>query len=128
MANPDWSEKRLHPRVSWNFVVKYRSHQDKDTASWEVAVIQNISKGGCYFFSGISHKIGEILDIEIQFPNLLAPMKFSAQVNRCIHSSDPNLPRYGIGVYFTEMDESKRNSFEQTLDFFLKKKPKAGQS
>lgn len=123
MANPDWSEKRGHPRVSWNFVVKYKPRQDEDASHWEVAVIQNISKGGCYFFSGTSHEIGEILDIEIQFPNLLTPMKFSAQVNRCVHSSDPNLPRYGIGVFFTEMDESKRAIFEQTLEFFLKRRP-----
>ncbi len=123
MDNPNWNEKRLHPRISWNFVVKYRPQQSKDSANWEVAVIQNISKGGCYFFSRIPHKTGEILDIEIQFPNLLAPMKFLAEVNRCAHSSDPSLPKYGIGVYFTEMDESKRIIFEQTLEFFLKKHP-----
>lgn len=128
MDNTNWSEKRTYPRVSWNFVMKCRSYENRDFANWEVVIVQNISKTGCYFFSQTAYKAGEILDIEIQFPNLAVPMEFTGEVKRCVENSGRNLPKYGIGIYFTGVDEDKKNIFDQTLDFFLKKKRKIDES
>ena len=116
----NFQERRLWPRISWNFIIKFRQ-QKKPEANWEVSLIQNISKGGCYCFGRIPLELGEILDIEIQFPTLEDPMKFVGEVKRCERSRDKNLAIHGIGIQFTEMDEGKRDTFYQTLDFFLKK-------
>jgi len=87
----------------------------------QVSTIQNISRGGCSFFSNASYNLEERLHIEIKFPSLREPMKFLGIVKRCEFNKEHKISPYYIGVQFTEMDEAKKNIFFQTLDFFLGK-------
>jgi len=119
--SPDGREKRVSPRISWRFIIKFKPHTIEDLPVWETATIQNISTGGCSFFSSRSYKVGDILDIEIQFPLLREPMKFLGQVKRSEGEKDKKLSLYNIGVQFIEMDADKIGAFKQTVEFFLKK-------
>lgn len=109
-------EKRQFPRISWNFLVKFKAVAS-ESERWEVSTIQDLSKGGCGFFTGIKYTVGEILDIQIQFPALRDPVHFQGEVKRCEEKGSTFL----IGVRFINMDETKTQEFNQMLDFFLKK-------
>jgi hypothetical protein len=113
-------EKRASPRISWRFIVKFKPHSIADLPVWETATVQNLSRGGCSFFSSAAYKVGDFLDIEIQLPLLREPMKFLGEVRRCEGEKDKKL-LYNIGVQFIEMDTDKIDAFNQTVEFFLKK-------
>jgi len=119
-----WANKRAHPRISWNFIVRFRLHNNERPQGWEVSVIRNISLGGCYFYSNIRYEIGQILDIEVQFPSLLEPMKFVGEVKRYEENLDASVHIYGVAIQFQGMDEKKKNTFIETVNFFLKKQSK----
>ncbi|MDD5730255.1 MAG: PilZ domain-containing protein [Candidatus Omnitrophica bacterium] len=114
-------EKRIAPRISWNFVVKYRLRRDEFPGPWEVSVIQNISKCGCCFFGSVQFELGAVLDVEIKLPSMKEPMTFVGEVKRCDSNKDRNMNSFRIGVKFLEMDETKKDNFFSTVDFFLKK-------
>lgn len=120
----NWINKRIHPRIAWSFMVKFKAHKSESPDSWEVSTIKNISLGGCYFYSSVSYEIGEFLDIEVRFPAIIEPMKFIGEVKRCERSEDPKVNKYGIGIQFQGMDEEKKNSFIKTIGFFLQKQSK----
>lgn len=119
-----WANLRKHPRISWNFVVKFKP-KDSHDSEWQVSTIKDISQGGCYFHNNLSFEAGEILEIQVQFPSLRVPMQFIGEVRRCESlSQDKNFPLFGIAVMFLEMDEEKKKEFIDTIIFFLKKKKK----
>ncbi len=119
--NAPWNEKRTTPRISWNFIVKFRSEKLESLSELQVSTIQNISEGGCSFFSATQYHLEERLHLEIQFPAIREPMKFLGIVKRCEHVEGKKISPYFIGIQFTEMDETKKSSFIQTLSFFLNK-------
>lgn len=117
-------ERRLWPRISWNFIIKFKRQVGKDS-EWEVSAIKNISKGGCFCFSQIVFQEGEVLDIEIQFPTLKEPIKFQGEVKRCAPVKDSSLMVFALALRFTQIDIEAKNIFNQTMDFFLKKQSSA---
>lgn len=119
-----WASKRLHPRISWSFSVRFKPHESKNRGVWGVSLVKNISVGGCYFYSNIPYKIGQILDLEIKFPVLMEPMGFVGEVRRCEYNEEEKTGIYGLGVQFIEMDESKKDNFIKTVEFFLRKQSK----
>jgi len=132
MAELDWAQDKLNPRVTRNFILRFRPHQTdenfisddgerKSLANWEATVNKALNKEGCYFFSDSAYRIGDKLDIEIIFPSLQSPMKFLGEIKHCSEASYQSSPVFAIGVYFLEYEENKKSAFEQTIDFFLKK-------
>lgn len=121
MGNFDGAEKRQKPRVMRGFVVKFRTQSTEGFSNWQVSTLQNISLGGCCFYSSAPYKIGEALEVLIQLPNLKDPMRFSGVIRRCEIGKGPQASQHLIGVEFTEMDGTKKTIFIQTLEFFLKK-------
>ena len=119
--NASWNEKRTTPRISWNFIVKFRSEKPEGLSQLQVSTIQNISEGGCSFFSAVQYQLEEKLHLEIQFPSIREPMKFQGIVKRCEYLAGKKISPYFIGIQFTGMDETKKNGFIQTLSFFLNK-------
>ena len=120
--NIKWARKRIHPRIAWSFMVRFRPHSDKaERGGWYIAVIKNISVGGCYFYSNIPYEPGQILDLEVQLPRLLEPMKFMGEVRRCECRDEEQVNIYGIAIQFTDMDQAKKDIFIKTITFFLKK-------
>lgn len=120
----NWINKRMHPRIAWSFMVKFRPHKGDGLQGWEVSVINNISLGGCRFYSNIPFNTGEALEIELTLPLLTEPMKFIGEVKRCIPSEDAKVKIYDIGVQFLDMDQDKKDKFIETVTFFLKKHSK----
>ncbi len=118
-----WINLRKHPRIAWNFIVKFRP-KDSPDSSWEVATLKDISKGGCFFHSSVPYEVGQILELLIRFPSLTYPMWFAGEVRRCESSEDKESAMYGIGVCFLEMEKEKKEEFIKTLNFFLKKQKK----
>jgi len=124
MKEPDsikWARKRIHPRIAWSFMVRFRPHEETGRGGWAVSVIKNISIGGCYFYSNVAYESGQILDIEVQLPRLIDTMKFTGEVRRCEHSEEEKTNIYGVAVQFRDMDEQKKDIFVKTITFFLKK-------
>lgn len=115
------TERRRYPRISWNFFVRFRRKGIPDSR-WEMSHINNISEGGCFFISSEPYLVGWILEIDIQFPQLIKGyMRFSGDVKRCELDKNSKSPRYGIAVCFLEIDEEKRRAFLETINFFLRK-------
>ena len=113
-------EKRKYPRIEWHFVIRFRL-KDKPDAKWEASSIKDIGEGGCLFHGGQSYKVGDILEIKIQFPALKEPLHFTGEVKRCIPKSKEGLV-YGTAVCFQDIDEKSKKAFCKTLNFFVKKK------
>jgi len=114
----DWIEKRAYVRIQRQFITKYRDRVSQEFV-WEFPVIKDISEGGCYFHSSVECKIGQLLDIEIQFPRLKEPMAFVGEVMR-IDDQSGDLQRYGVAVQFVDMEQEKKKIFIETLKFFIK--------
>jgi c-di-GMP-binding flagellar brake protein YcgR len=123
-ADNNWVNKRMHPRIAWSFMVRFRLQKDDGLQGWEVSVINNISLGGCRFSSNIPFNAGEALEIEVTLPLLTEPMKFIGEVKRCIPRDDAKVKIYDIGVQFLDMDQNKKDKFIETVTFFLKKHSK----
>ncbi|MFH0828242.1 MAG: PilZ domain-containing protein, partial [Candidatus Omnitrophota bacterium] len=98
-----WNNKRVHPRIAWSFIVRFKACKSESRYSWEVATIKDISLGGCYFYSNFPYEKGELLDLEVRFPAIIEPMKFIGEVKRCERSEDPKVNKYGIGIQFQGM-------------------------
>lgn len=118
-----WINKRAHPRINWSFIARYRPKDDA-SSGWEASTVKDISEGGCFFHSKTPYKIGDVLDVLIQFPALPKPMRFTGEVRRCESGDDKAAMMYGIGIKFLDMDEEKKKEFINTITFFLKKEQK----
>ena len=117
-----WARKRIHPRIAWSFMVRFRPHSEVPVrGGWYIAVIKNISVGGCYFYSSVPYESGQILDLEVQLPRLVDTMKFLGEVKRCERNEEEKVNIYGVAVQFTDMDQAKKEIFIKTITFFLKK-------
>ena len=115
--------RRAYPRVTRHFSARFRSQEDMGS-DWEVPIIENISRGGCYFYSTKPDRIGQLLDIEIQFPALGKPVHFTGKIKRMATNDQMRVRRFGMGVSFTSMDAQHKAGFIDTLAFFLKKQKK----
>ena len=91
-----WARKRIHPRISWSFIIRFRLHSDREThGGWNVSIIKNISLGGCYFYSDVPYETGRILDLDVRLPRLIEPMKFTGEVKRCERNEEDKVNIYG---------------------------------
>jgi hypothetical protein len=117
------ANQRRFPRVGWSFMVRFRPKGVPD-AKWEMTTINDISEGGCFFYSGSSYGIGDVLEVEVQLPALQGYMRFNAEVKRCQGDTSRHLPRYGLAVEFFGMDEARKKQFIETITFFLKRQEK----
>lgn len=118
-TDSEWMKKRMYPRISWTFMVRYRL-RDEGGASWNVSVIKNISLGGCYFYSNTFYKVGQMLSIKVQFPAVMGAMKFTGEVKRCDERREGK-SSYGLAVQFTEIDKARQTEFLDALGFFMNK-------
>jgi hypothetical protein len=116
-------ERREFPRIIWHFVLRAKPHAQQEAGRWEVSAVQNISRGGCSFFSNFPYQPGDQLDIGIQFPSCPDLIRFVGEVRHCHPRVAGIASTYYLGVKFVEIDEAKRELFYQSLDFFLKKAP-----
>jgi hypothetical protein len=121
-------ERREFPRIIWHFVLRAKPYAQGEagppaagTANWEISAVQNISRGGCSFFSNFPYKPGDLLDIGIQFPSCPDLIRFLGEVRHCHPRVSGISSTYYLGVKFMEIDEAKKGLFYQSLDFFLKK-------
>jgi len=121
--NNKWSEKRSHPRIPRQFIIRARAH-DAGTRRWELPILENISLAGCYFLSSVRFEIGQILDIEVQLPVMREPLCCSGEVKRVEpKGTAPDSP-CGVAVQFHEIEEDKKQKFQQVVDFTLKRQKK----
>lgn len=110
--------KRLHSRVSRHFMGMCRV---KGNPNWDIPSIENVSKNGCFFHCSRLYRLGQIIELEIQFPTMNGPMRFEAEVKRVAVNDNLPMQRYGTGVRFLRWEAKKKDNFVQALDFFLKK-------
>jgi len=114
-------DKRRFPRISWNFLVKFRL-KDAEDSKWLLSNIKNLSQGGCFFYSPVPFEPGQLLEIEIQFPRLTEPMRFNGEVRRKEGDKKRTASTYGIAVMFLEVEWNKKREFVEAINFFLNKK------
>jgi len=116
---PDGIEKRTHPRIDRRFVLRFRPHNSEDS-KWRMSILNNISQSGCYFYSDILCEVEQLLDIEIQIPELNDYMHFVGKVKRVVSQESAQATKYGIGIYFQEVEEEKKKKFLEALELALK--------
>ena len=116
----DPSERRQFPRVRWNFVMRFRV-KEFENINWEISNIEDVSEGGCLFFSPLPFQKAQMLDIQINLPRLQGFMFFNGEVIRVNAQKTGQFEKYAIAVRFTFMEEEHKQKFKETLDFFLKK-------
>jgi len=120
MTDPsDQIEKRVHPRIDKRFVIRFKPHK-RENSKWEMSILNNISQSGCFFYSNILCEVGQLLDIEIQIPELNDCMYFVGEVKRVEPQEIVRTTKYGVGVYFQEMEEEKKKKFLEVLDLSIK--------
>ena len=67
-------------------------------------------------------EVGQLLDIDIQFPVFTEYMHFVGKVNRVDPKKFVRIAVCGVGIYFQEMEKEKEKKFFEVLDFSLKQK------
>ncbi len=117
-GNP--ADRRKYPRIKWNFVMRFRI-KDFEDIKWEISNIEDISVGGCLFYSPVPFQVGQILDIQIHLPRLQEFMFFNGEVKRVQSESVVAFTRYAVAVSFTFLEEEHKRIFTETIDFFLKR-------
>jgi hypothetical protein len=116
--NPE--EKRQHPRVQWNFIMRFRI-KDLDDIKWEISNIEDISVGGCLFYSPLAFQLGQILDIQVQLPRVQEFMSFRGEVKRIRTQKVGAFEKHAIAISFSYLEEAHKQKFVDTIDFFVKK-------
>lgn len=95
--------------------------KDYDDIKWEVSHIEDVSVGGCLFYSPLAFQLGQTLDIQIQLPRIQEFMSFSGEVKRIRTQKVGLFEKYAIAVSFSYLEEAHKQKFMETIDFFLKK-------
>ena len=117
-SNP--ADRRQFPRVRWNFVMRFRI-KEYENINWEISSVEDVSEGGCLFFSPLPFQKGQMLDIQIHLPRLQGFMFFNGEVVRVNSQKTGQFEKYAVAVKFTFIEEEHRKKFLETIDFFLKK-------
>jgi len=115
-----FKEKRSHPRIPRRFIMRARAQQD-ETQRWDMPILENISLAGCYFISGVRYELEQLLDIEVQLPVLPEPMRCAGKVVRIEPKGEAKDSPCGIAVQFMEVEEDKKQKFQEVVDFTLKR-------
>ncbi|MFA6217589.1 MAG: PilZ domain-containing protein [Candidatus Omnitrophota bacterium] len=116
------SDKRVNPRITRNFVIRFRQSRTEHAANWETSVIKNISQGGCCFATSVSYLIGQVLELEVQLPSMNVPIKFLGEVRRCQYMEVVrDITAYMVAVRFQEIDPAQKKILVDTVDFFVQK-------
>ncbi|MFA5119294.1 MAG: PilZ domain-containing protein [Candidatus Omnitrophota bacterium] len=116
------ADKRINPRITRNFVIRYRLSRTEQGTSWATSVIKNISQGGCCFATSAPFVIGQALELEVQLPSLTAPIKFFGEVKRCQYmESAQGITGYMVALRFQEIDPDQKKILIDTVDFFFRK-------
>jgi len=116
----NWEEKRSHPRIPRRFIMRARAQTD-ETKRWDMPILENISLAGCYFISSVRYEPDQMVDIEVQLPVSPEPMRCVGKVLRIEPKGEvPDSP-CGIAVQFLEVEEDKKQKFQEVVDFTLKR-------
>ena len=114
------ADHRQYGRAAWHFTARFRPLNRSDVR-WEIPTVEDVSEGGCYFYSSFSCEAGKILEIEIEFPGSQKFVRFVGEVKRCDFDNSKKLVRYGIGVHFLEIEKGREEEFKKAITFFLEK-------
>ena len=117
-------EKRHHKRIERPCIVRFR--QIKPVISpieWDATTVRDMSKTGILFYSSRYFEPGSELEINLRAPLLTKESIFWATVVRCKLTKEIK-DYYEIAVSVSKIDEATRGAFDETIEFFIRKKKK----
>jgi hypothetical protein len=115
-------ERRAFPRISRRFIIRFRPKGQPEVLNWQVSVVKNISVGGCYFFSSVPYRVGQVLELGVQLPFSKEPIQLDGEVKRCEElSSAKDWSTYGIAVQFLNLSPKEKEILDSTVKYFLKR-------
>lgn len=115
-------ERRAFPRIPRRFIIRFRPKGQPEVLNWQVSVVKNISVGGCYFFSSVPYRVGQVLELGVQLPFSKEPIQPDGEVKRCeALSSSKDWNTYGIAVQFLNLSPKEREILDSTVKYFLKR-------
>lgn len=100
--NKSAQERRKSVRFHILSIVKYAP--DLKGASFQVANIQDVSRGGLTFFSGQEIKEGDVLRFCFLPPNQKKPVEVRGKIVRCLPTPQ-DAKTFAVGVQFQEISE-----------------------
>ncbi|MCM8784388.1 MAG: PilZ domain-containing protein [Candidatus Omnitrophica bacterium] len=112
-------ERRAHPRFKWRFILRCREEK-KGTEACEFTTVENISKGGCLFPSNRPFPVGEVLELQIKFPDRRDFLVFKGEVKRC--EEIKTISSYWIAVEFKELFEEGKQELEKYFSISQKQR------
>ena len=82
---------------------------------------QNLSSGGAFVHTERQLQVGHVVNLQLSFPRLLAPLCISGIVRwvRTVSENDN-----GVGIEFTDFDEAARNALDAVLKHIRQRDPR----
>jgi len=114
-------ERRRHPRIVRDFMLKFRSPAASIDSQWEMAIVKDLSVEGCYFRAAHPLPVGHEVDVQVQLPISREMMPAKAVVRHCQNVSDGENSHF-LGVSFQTVAPKGRNDLRRVVNFFLNKK------
>src|SRR4030042_669443 len=121
-------EKREHERISQPFIIIFRIHQkegSKEEHAWNMVTIRNLSIGGMCFNYLEKFALGTALEFNITLPSSLGAIRCLGEVQRIDEDLNyvidgKEIPIYGIGVQFTDIEDDKKEALAKIIKDFSK--------
>jgi hypothetical protein len=116
--NKSGINKRKYVRLERNFMMSYREKGSGE--EFDMTNINNISKGGLFFYSNTYYPVETLLELLISFPFRIG----KERVNVCAivrAARKEGKGTYGIGVEFLKMDEEVKKELYSFIEFLKKK-------
>ena len=121
LSNAVSAERRRHPRVERDFMLKFRAPAASLDSEWEMAIAKDLSVEGCYFRAARPLPVGHQVDVQVQLPISREMMPARAVVKRCQNVSDGEDAHF-LGVSFETVAPKDRNDLRRVVNFFLNKR------
>lgn len=116
-------EKRKHERLERPVTARFRVYKDdtaKESATWDMVTITNISEGGIFFDCVEKFAVGTVLEFNIALPATREWVHCLARVCR-VDRRPPGSRRmavYGVAVNFVEIEEGKEEAIRTLIRIF----------
>ena len=111
-------EQRRSPRINRSFMVRYRSSEPPEGATWLVSPLRDLSSGGARFLSERRLAVNDVLGLQLILPMFPQPVLLKARV-AWMKSAPLNMVE--VGVTFDPGDAAIQRMIDDAVAHFLRK-------
>jgi hypothetical protein len=123
MAVPGTHERRKHKRIKKNFIARFNLSNDGisvyDSGNWEMVTTQNLGAGGVLFNYNQEIPIGSLVDMFINFPQIMKPVHCTGKVLRIDNPKPFSI--FKIAANFIDISEQDKQQIDKSAEEFYSK-------